>query len=134
MITKTRTCLKWIRQGHPTRRESFRIRRYRPIMFNKYGYKYLIYDRPDKVSVPGTNNVPAGKRQDGINNDLPSSKKIFVSALFFDTQPNKVKAIFQVLGKVKACILLSFPNTGRCKGQALVVYLKLRKVPRKCFK
>lgn len=85
---------------------------------NKHGFPHWIYDCPDKVTVRGTNQVAAGR--DG--NNAPSAKKVFVSGLFFDSKPKDVKAIFQSCGKVTSCKLLTFPDTGRCKGQAFLVF------------
>jgi RNA recognition motif-containing protein len=70
------------------------------------------------VTVRGTNQVAAGRH----GNNAPSAKKVFVSGLFFDTKPTEVKAMFQSCGKVTSCKLLKFPDTGRCKGQAFVVF------------
>jgi hypothetical protein len=86
---------------------------------NKHDFPHWIYDCPDKVTVPGTNHVAAGKRN---TNNAPSAKKVFVSGLFFDTNPTDVKDIFQSCGKVTSVKLLKFNDTGRCKGQAFVVF------------
>ena len=83
---------------------------------NKHSPKHWIYDCPDKVTVPGTNRISAKA------SNAPSNKKVFVSGLFFDTKPSDVKAMFQSCGKVTSCKLLTFQDTGRCKGQAFVVF------------
>jgi len=88
---------------------------------NKHDFPHWIYDCPDKVTVRGTNQVSAGKRNATANN-APSDKKVFVSGLFFSTKASEVKAMFKSCGKVTSCKLLAFPDTGRCKGQAFVVF------------
>jgi len=89
---------------------------------NKHDFPHWIYDCPDKVTMRGTNQVSASG-----HDNAPSAKKVFVSGLPFDAKPADVKAMFQSAccdagGKVTSLKLLKFPDTGRCKGQAFVVF------------
>lgn len=87
---------------------------------NKHKVPHWIYDCPNKVTVPGTNQVAAGRRHNSDN--TPSAKKVFVSGLFFDARPADVRALFQSCGKVTSCKLLKFPDTGRSRGQAFLAF------------
>ncbi|KAG7337399.1 RNA recognition motif containing protein [Nitzschia inconspicua] len=84
---------------------------------NKNKPLHWIYDCPDKVTVRGTNQKK--KRERGIHD--PDSRKVFVSGLPFDVKSKDVCALFeQSCGKVTSCKLLTFEDTKRCNGQAIV--------------
>lgn len=79
---------------------------------------HWIYDCPQKVRMPGTNQV--SKRNRGLN--APDSRKVFLSGLPFEAKYKDVTGLLASCGKVVHCKLLKFPDTGRCKGQALVAF------------
>jgi hypothetical protein len=84
---------------------------------NKHNPPHWIYDCPDKVTVRGTNQKKKGER--GIQH--PDSRKIFVSGLPFDVKSNDVCAIFEPsCGKISSSKLLTFQDTKRCNGQAIL--------------
>jgi len=80
---------------------------------------HWIYDCPDKVYQPGTNQKK--KKLRGMND--PSSRKVFVSGLPFEAKTKEVEAYFeQKCGKVVHCKLILFPDTKRCKGNGFVTF------------
>jgi hypothetical protein len=85
---------------------------------NKHEPIHWIYDCPDKVTVRGTNKV--SKSTKGIHD--PDEKKVFVSGLPFEAKRKDVDALFASCGKLVQCKLLTFPDTGRCKGQAYLTF------------
>ena len=85
---------------------------------NKHTPAHWIYDCPDKVTMRGTNQV--AKRLRGIHN--PDSRKVFVSGLPFDAKARDVEHFFVSCGPVAHCKLITFEDTGRCKGQAYVTF------------
>lgn len=85
---------------------------------NKHEPIHWIYDCPDKVTVRGTNGVSKSTKG---NND-PDDKKVFVSGLPFEAKRKDVEALFSSCGKLLQCKLLTFPDTGRCKGQAYLTF------------
>jgi hypothetical protein len=85
---------------------------------NKHKPAHWIYDCTDKVFVKGANQK--SKKFRGLHD--PDSKKVFVSGLPFDVKPKDVEKLFSACGAVKACKLLKFDDTGRCKGQAYVSF------------
>ena len=86
---------------------------------NKHKPLHWIYDCPDKVTVRGTNQV--SKKQRGIHN--PDPKKVHVSGLPFDTKRKDVENLFRSCGgKLVNVKLLTFPDTGRCKGQGFLTF------------
>jgi RNA recognition motif-containing protein len=88
---------------------------------NKYSPLHWIYDCPDKIHNPGSNNVK--KKIKGINE--PSERKVFVSGLPFDIKAKDVEAYFEKekkCGKVIHCKLLLFPDTKRCKGTGFITF------------
>jgi len=88
---------------------------------NKHAPLHWIYDCPDKVYKPGTNQVK--KRKRGIHD--PSSQKVFVSGLPFDVNNKDVTAYFEKqmkCGTVVDCKLLLFEDTKRCKGTGFVTF------------
>lgn len=85
---------------------------------NKHAPIHWIYDCPDKVTVRGTNKV--SKSTKGIHD--PDDKKVFVSGLPFEAKRKDVDALFASCGKLVQCKLLTFPDTGRCKGQAYLTF------------
>lgn len=85
---------------------------------NKHEPIHWIYDCPDKVTVRGTNKV--SKSTKGIHD--PDEKKVFVSGLPFEAKRKDVDALFASCGKLLQCKLLTFPDTGRCKGQAYLTF------------
>ena len=86
---------------------------------NKHDFPHWIYNCPDKVTMKGTNRVSASG-----HDQAPSAKKVFVSGLPFDAKASDIKAMFskECQGTVTSMKLLKFPDTGRCKGQAFVVF------------
>jgi hypothetical protein len=85
---------------------------------NKHKPAHWIYDCTDKVYVKGANKK--SKKFRGLHD--PDSKKVFVSGLPFDVKPKDVEQLFSACGAVKACKLLKFDDTGRCKGQAYISF------------
>jgi hypothetical protein len=85
---------------------------------NKHQPIHWIYDCPDKVTVRGTNKI--SKSTKGIHD--PDEKKVFVSGLPFEAKKKDVEALFSSCGKLVQCKLLTFPDTGRCKGQAYLTF------------
>jgi len=85
---------------------------------NEHSPRHWIYDCPKKVTMRGTNNI--SKREKGIHD--PDEKKVFVSGLPFDTKRKDLENMFQSCGKMLHCKILTFPDTGRCKGQAFVTF------------
>jgi RNA recognition motif. (a.k.a. RRM, RBD, or RNP domain) len=85
---------------------------------NQHSPPHWIYDCPDKVTVRGSNNV--SKVSKGIHD--PDEKKVFVSGLPFESKRNDIEALFSSCGKLMQCKILTFPDTGRCKGQAFLTF------------
>lgn len=86
---------------------------------NKHVPVHWIYDCPDKVTKPGTNQI--AKKFKGIHN--PDPRKVFVSGLPFDAKAGDVTKLFEpTCGKIVHCKLIKFEDTGRCKGQAYVTF------------
>jgi hypothetical protein len=85
---------------------------------NEHEPKHWIYDCPNKVTVKGTNHI--SKKLRGIHS--PDNRKVFVSGLSFDMRKRDVELLFQDCGTIVHCKLLTFPDTGRCKGQAYVTF------------
>lgn len=88
---------------------------------NKHSPLHWIYDCPDKIYKPGTNQV--SKKIRGIAD--PSSCKVFVSGLPFEASPKDVEVYFDEkmnCGKVEQCKLFMFEDTKRCKGQGFVTF------------
>lgn len=79
---------------------------------------HWIYDCPKKITVRGTNQV--SKKLRGVH--APNDQKVFVSGLSFDMKKNHVESLFKDCGTIVHCKLLTFPDTGRCKGQAYVTF------------
>ena len=85
---------------------------------NDHTPKHWIYDCPNKVTIKGTNHI--SKKLRGIHS--PDDRKVFVSGLSFDMRKRDVELLFQDCGTIVHCKLLTFPDTGRCKGQAYVTF------------
>ena len=85
---------------------------------NEHAPKHWIYDCPNKVTIKGTNHI--SKKLRGIHS--PDDRKVFVSGLSFDMRKRDVELLFQDCGTIVHCKLLTFPDTGRCKGQAYVTF------------
>eukprot|EP00547_Thalassionema_nitzschioides_P006040 CAMPEP_0194207298 /NCGR_PEP_ID=MMETSP0156-20130528/6076_1 /TAXON_ID=33649 /ORGANISM="Thalassionema nitzschioides, Strain L26-B" /LENGTH=357 /DNA_ID=CAMNT_0038934021 /DNA_START=104 /DNA_END=1174 /DNA_ORIENTATION=- len=85
---------------------------------NKCQPAHWIYDCPNKITMKGVNQV--SKRFKGLHD--PDEKKIFVSGLPFDANRKFVEGLFVTCGKMIHCKLLTFSDTGRCKGQAYVTF------------
>lgn len=85
---------------------------------NKHSPAHWIYDCPNKITVKGTNHV--SKKLRGIH--APNDRKCFVSGLAFDMKKKDVERLFKDCGTIVHCKLLTFPDTGRCKGQAYVTF------------
>lgn len=81
---------------------------------------HWIYDCPDKVYQPGTNQKK--KKLRGMND--PSSRKVFVSGLPFEVKTKEVETYFEQKcgAKVVHCKLILFPDTKRCKGNGFVTF------------
>jgi RNA recognition motif-containing protein len=47
---------------------------------------------------------------------------VFVSGLAFDMKKKDVEELFRECGKITSCKLLTFEDTGRCKGQAFITF------------
>ena len=84
---------------------------------NKETPLHWIYDCPLKVTMPGINHK---SNKNHVNE--PSELKVFVSGLPFDAKAKDVRGLFASCGKMKHCKLLTFPDTGRCKGQAFLTF------------
>lgn len=85
---------------------------------NKHTPIHWIYDCPDKVTMRGTNQI--SKKQKGVHD--PDGKKVFVSGLSFEAKRKDVEGLFASCGKLTQCKLLTFEDTGRCKGQAYLTF------------
>jgi hypothetical protein len=84
---------------------------------NQHNPPHWIYDCPDKVTVRGTNEKK--KRERGFHD--PDSRKVFVSGLPFDVKSKDICAVLEPsCGKISSCKLLTFQDTKRCNGQAIV--------------
>jgi len=82
---------------------------------------HWIYDCPNKINQPGTNNVSRKKR--GLNE--PSDKKVFVSGLPFEIKSKQLGDYFteeQHCGTIFHVKLLTFEDSKRCKGQAFITF------------
>lgn len=88
---------------------------------NAHSPAHWIYDCPDKLYQPGTNQKKKSLR--GIHES--SAKKVFVSGLPFDATIKSVTDYFEndlKCGKVENCKLLTFEDTKRCKGQGFITF------------
>lgn len=85
---------------------------------NEHSPAHWIYDCPNKITVKGTNHI--SKKLRGIHS--PDDRKVFVSGLAFDMKKQDVELLFKDCGTIVHCKLLTFPDTGRCKGQAYVTF------------
>jgi hypothetical protein len=88
---------------------------------NAHSPAHWIYDCPDKIHQPGTNQKK--KSQRGVHES--SAKKVFVSGLPFDATTKIVADYFENIlncGKVEQCKLLTFEDTKRCKGQGFITF------------
>ena len=79
---------------------------------------HWIYDCPNKVTKRGTNLV--AKKLRGIH--APDARKVFVSGLPFEMKQRDVESLFAACGKIAHCKLVTFADTGRCKGQAFISF------------
>ena len=79
---------------------------------------HWIYDCQNKVTKKGTNLV--AKKLRGIHH--PDAKKIFVSGLPFEMKKTDVEGMFADCGSIVQCKLVTFADTGRCKGQAFITF------------
>lgn len=78
---------------------------------------HWIYDCPLKKTMPGINHKSTKNHV-----HEPSSLKVFVSGLPFEAKTKDVRELFAACGNMKNCKLLTFPDTGRCKGQAFLTF------------
>lgn len=85
---------------------------------NRNEPRHWIYDCPDKITVKGCNQLSA--KQKGLQN--PDSRKVFVSGLSFDVNFKGIVEIFGSCGKILHCKLLTFEDSKRCKGQAILSF------------
>ena len=85
---------------------------------NKHTPRHWIYDCPSKVTMRGTNQVSA--KHKGLAD--PDARKVFVSGLPFDATKAQVSQMFASAGRVNSCKLLTFADTKRCKGQAILAF------------
>eukprot|EP00978_Attheya_sp_CCMP212_P046094 scaffold373629_cov27-Attheya_sp.AAC.1 len=81
---------------------------------------HWIYDCPDKLRVPGTNKKK--KKERGIHQ--PNDCTVFVAGLPFDIKRNELHQYFEDESghKVVHCKLVTFEDTGRCKGTGFVTF------------
>ncbi|KAL7580016.1 hypothetical protein ACA910_005005 [Epithemia clementina (nom. ined.)] len=69
--------------------------------------------------MPGTNAKTTKVK--GVQN--PDPRKVFVSGLPFDVTKSDVTQMFAAsCGKVVSCKLITFKDSGRCKGQAILAF------------
>jgi hypothetical protein len=80
--------------------------------------EHWIYDCPNKITKRGTNLV--AKKLRGIHH--PDARKVFVSGLPFEMKKQDVEGLFKGCGSIAQCKLVTFPDTGRCKGQAFISF------------
>lgn len=86
---------------------------------NKHSPIHWIYDCPNKKTVRGTNQL--SKRLRGLHN--PSATKVFVSGLPFSMTSKELKELFETAcGPVTRAKAITFPDSGRCKGQGFVTF------------
>jgi hypothetical protein len=78
---------------------------------------HWIYDCPMKKTMPGINHKSTKNHV-----HEPSNLKVFVSGLPFEAKTKDVRELFAACGNMKNCKLLTFPDTGRCKGQAFLTF------------
>jgi len=82
---------------------------------------HWIYDCPNKIRQPGTNQIKRTLR--GVHD--PSSRKVFLSGLPFEAKGKEIENYFEKAmkcGKVVHCKLLTFDDTKRCKGNGFVTF------------
>eukprot|EP00542_Grammatophora_oceanica_P013326 CAMPEP_0194041128 /NCGR_PEP_ID=MMETSP0009_2-20130614/13026_1 /TAXON_ID=210454 /ORGANISM="Grammatophora oceanica, Strain CCMP 410" /LENGTH=297 /DNA_ID=CAMNT_0038684495 /DNA_START=32 /DNA_END=925 /DNA_ORIENTATION=+ len=81
---------------------------------------HWIYDCPKKVS---TGKKKSSSRSSNSSNSM---RKVFVSGLPFDFRRKDLLELFASNklngGKVSFCRLLHFPDSGRCKGEAVITF------------
>ena len=88
---------------------------------NKHRPPHWIYDCPSKITRRGSNAVSKKQNDKGVTN--PDSRKIFVSGLPFDVTKEDVAKLFTgSCGKILSCKLITFDDSRRCKGQAILTF------------
>ncbi|GAX26592.1 hypothetical protein FisN_21Lh057 [Fistulifera solaris] len=86
---------------------------------NKHTPVHWIYDCPSKKTIRGTNQL--SKKLRGLHN--PSTTKVFVSGLPFSMTSKELKDLFdKACGPVARAKAITFPDSGRCKGQGIVTF------------
>jgi hypothetical protein len=86
---------------------------------NKHTPVHWIYDCPSKKTIRGTNQL--SKKLRGLHN--PSATKVFVSGLPFSMTSKELKDLFEkACGPVARAKAITFPDSGRCKGQGIVTF------------
>ncbi|GAX23258.1 hypothetical protein FisN_21Hh057 [Fistulifera solaris] len=86
---------------------------------NKHTPVHWIYDCPSKKTIRGTNQL--SKKLRGLHN--PSATKVFVSGLPFSMTSKELKDLFEkASGPVARAKAITFPDSGRCKGQGIVTF------------
>ena len=86
---------------------------------NKHTPIHWIYDCPSKKTIRGANQL--SKRLRGLHN--PAATKVFVSGLPFSMTSKELKEMFEkACGPVTRAKAITFPDSGRCKGQGIVTF------------
>lgn len=89
---------------------------------NKRSPPHWIYDCPDKVHRPGSNQIK--KKMKGIN--MPDPRKVYVSGMPFGVRYGDVRGYFEdkaKCGKIAKCHLVTFKDeSARCKGEAFITF------------
>jgi len=89
---------------------------------NKHTPPHWIYDCPDKVCKPGSNQIKKNKK--GVN--PPDPRKVYVSGMPFGVKQREVKTFFEQTsncGKIQKCHLVTFKDEfKRCKGEAFLTF------------
>jgi hypothetical protein len=85
---------------------------------NKHAPVHWIYDCPEKITKKGTNQKK--KKLRGLNE--PDAKKVFISGLPFEAKTKDVESLFRSCGTIAFCKLITFEDTGRCKGNAYISF------------
>jgi RNA recognition motif-containing protein len=69
-------------------------------------------------TVPNPDKPKRKSKNAGINQ--PSDRKVFVSGLSFEASKTTVLEAFSAYGAISGLHLVTFPDSGRCNGQAFV--------------
>jgi len=86
---------------------------------------HWIYDCPKKVRSGGKKKEEEGGENGESGMVDPSSRKIFVSGLPFDTKVPDLRRYFESVkacGRIVGCKLLTFEDSKRCKGSGFITF------------